>query len=64
MCRKFAIKMKLVKVSAMWCPACLIMRSRMDKLNLDIDDLDRMVKKMTKGFEDIFTEPEEDDTQP
>lgn len=34
------------------------------KLNLDIDDLDRMVKEMTKGFEDIFTEPEEDDTQP
>ena len=32
--------MKLVKVSAMWCPACLIMRSRMDKLNLDIEQVE------------------------
>ena len=40
MCRKFAIKMKLVKVSAMWCPDCLIMRSRMDILNLDIEQVE------------------------
>lgn len=25
--------MKLIRISAVWCPACLIMRSRLDKLN-------------------------------
>ena len=31
--------MKLIKISAMWCPACLIMRSRMSKLDLNIEQV-------------------------
>ena len=40
MCRKFAIKMKLIKISAMWCPACLIMRSRISKLDIGIEQVE------------------------
>ena len=32
MCRKFEIKMKLIKISAMWCPSCLIMHDMMDEI--------------------------------
>ena len=32
--------MKLIKISAMWCPACLIMRSRMSKLDLNIEQVE------------------------
>ncbi len=32
--------MKLVRVSAMWCPACLIMRSRLDKIALNIESVE------------------------
>lgn len=31
------------------------------RLNLDSDDLDRMVSDLIKGFEDIFTDPEDDE---
>lgn len=48
--------MKLIKISAMWCPACLIMRSRLDNLDLSIEqveydyDLDEdIVKKYDVG---------------
>ena len=32
--------MKLVKISAMWCPACLIMRSRIAKIDLNIEQVE------------------------
>jgi hypothetical protein len=33
------------------------------RLNVDSDDLDRMVSDLIKGFEDIFTDPEDDETK-
>ena len=32
------------------------------RLKLDSNDIDMMVKELTRGFEDIFKEPEEDET--
>lgn len=48
--------MKLVKISAMWCPACLIMRPILNNIDFDIEqveydyDLDEdIVKKYNVG---------------
>lgn len=32
--------MKLIKISAMWCPACLIMRNVMNNLDFDIEQVE------------------------
>lgn len=32
--------MKLIKVSAMWCPACLIMRNTLNNLDIDIEQIE------------------------
>ena len=32
--------MKLIKISAMWCPACLIMRNVINNLDIDIEQVE------------------------
>ena len=32
--------MKLIKISAMWCPACLIMRNIINNLDIDIEQVE------------------------
>ena len=32
--------MKLIKISAMWCPACLIMRNTLKNINFDIEQVE------------------------
>ena len=32
--------MKLIKISAMWCPACLIMRPILNNLDIDIEQVE------------------------
>lgn len=32
--------MKLIKISAMWCPACLIMRNILKNLDFDIEQVE------------------------
>jgi len=32
--------MKLIKISAMWCPACLIMRNLLNDIDFDIEQIE------------------------
>jgi len=32
--------MKLIKISAMWCPACLIMRNTLSNIDYDIEQIE------------------------
>lgn len=32
--------MKLIKISAMWCPACLIMRNVLNNIDFDIEQIE------------------------
>lgn len=32
--------MKLIKITAMWCPACLIMRNVINNLDIDIEQVE------------------------
>jgi len=32
--------MKLIKISAIWCPACLIMRNTLNSLDFDIEQIE------------------------
>lgn len=32
--------MKLIKISAMWCPACLIMRNTLNNIDFDIEQVE------------------------
>lgn len=58
MLQKVAIKMKLIKFGAVWCPACLVMSSKINKLiekynleliNYDYDLDTEQIKKYNVG---------------
>ena len=58
MLQEVIIEMKLIKIGAVWCPACLVMSSRINKIvsefkleltNYDYDMDDKIVKKYNIG---------------